>query len=110
MQLEDLVDDFVDRAESDAIVDHVIVGDLVVRLFFVAFEHIETVAALHLRAHLFEIKAIGALGVIVAVALCYFVIVGNENRARHTPVGNIGFGARFCLALGVVGPVRFEML
>ncbi len=46
----------------------------------------------------------------MAIALCYFVIVGDEDRTRHTPVGDIGFGARFCLALGVVGPVRFEML
>jgi phenylpropionate dioxygenase-like ring-hydroxylating dioxygenase large terminal subunit len=110
VQLEDFIDDFVDRTEGYAIVDHVIVRDLVVWLFLVAFEHVKPVAALHLRAHLFEIKAIRAFRVIVAVALRYLVIVGDEDRTRHAPVGDIGFGAGFGLALGIVGPVRLEVL
>ena len=98
------------RAEDHAIVHDVIVRDLVVRLLLVALEHIEPVAALHLRAHLLEIKAIRAVGIVVAVALRHLVVVGDENRARHAPVGDVGFGAGLGLALGVVRPVRLEML
>ena len=78
----------------------VVERDLLVGLLLVALEHIEPIAALHLGAHLLEVKSIGAVCIVAAIARCGLVVVGDEDRARHAPVGDVGLAAGLGLALG----------
>src|SRR6185437_14499056 len=104
-QRQQRIDDAVDAAANDNVVENVVERQVGVGHFLAFLEAAELVAFLQLRGELIHIEAVRTPGILAPIGARRLVVVGNEDRTRDAPIGAVGAMAALRATLGVLVPL-----
>jgi hypothetical protein len=108
MQLQNLLDDLVDRARDHALVQRIIERDSLIGKGFIALEHAERAALGELHVKVMEMLPVWAVRIGAPVGFRRLVIVSHENGSHDSPRVPVGRPTRFCATRRIHLPMLMQ--